>query len=194
LGQPEKFVGLAITNIIATNLTTGRGQVVLVSTMEGGVEGSGGLFRSEDSGATGTQISTHELVKGSISSLVADPGNPSRVYAALPGLGIFLSEDAGVTWQQLSTGIPTLAGSTRIELAVHRNSAAGTNAIYAAVIGAPTSTLTRNAAAGALSNQVNDPTIFEMGDDLTIDATPAETQPNAPVPVGNPRTDPVPDV
>jgi hypothetical protein len=48
----------------------------------------GGVFMSTDNGNTFTRISgngTSGLPNGGVTSLIADPSNPSRFYAGVPG-------------------------------------------------------------------------------------------------------------
>lgn len=77
------------------------------------------------------------LPNGSASHLVADPGNPNRFYAAIPGAGVYRSDNGGIAWQQINIGLGNAtvnaATATRIELAV---SPVGPNPVYAALISA----------------------------------------------------------
>ena len=67
----------------------------------------GGLYRSSDGGATFTLISgTGGLTTGPVSSIVGDPNNSNRIYAAVSSPSaatnaqttLFVSNDAGVNW------------------------------------------------------------------------------------------------
>jgi autotransporter-associated beta strand protein len=67
----------------------------------------GGLYRSPDGGATFTLISgTGGLPTGPVSSIVGDPNNSNRIYAAVSSpsaatnaqTALFVSNDAGVNW------------------------------------------------------------------------------------------------
>jgi len=67
----------------------------------------GGLYRSSDGGATFTLISgTGGLTTGPVSSIVGDPNNSNRIYAAVSSpsaatnaqTALFVSNDAGVNW------------------------------------------------------------------------------------------------
>jgi hypothetical protein len=135
------LAGRRINSIVPTPLEGGN--VVLAATQFDVVVG-GGVFRSTDMGSSFTRLSgdgSSGLPDAAVSSLVADPGNPSRFYAAVPTFfpstgteGIYRSDDGGVTWTSMSTGLTGLDTSRRILLSVHNNSRLGTNAIYAMII------------------------------------------------------------
>lgn len=79
----------------------------------------GSLYRSSDGGATfaldrGT--AANPLPAGAVPSVVLDPNNTQRVFAAVAGQGVFRSEDGGATWNAFSTGLASAAGSSDIEL------------------------------------------------------------------------------
>jgi hypothetical protein len=123
------FAGKRITSIVPTSLDGGN--VVLAST---DTVPSPGVYRSTDGGNSFNLISgSGGLPSGSISSLVADPGNPSRFYAGRPTQGIFRSDDGGLTWTSVNTGLTGLSAASRILLSVHNS--AGNNVVYAALIG-----------------------------------------------------------
>lgn len=134
------FAGRPINSIVPTTLDNGN--VVLAATLRGGP--GGGVFRSSNLGTSFTRLSgdgTSGLPDQGVSSLVADPGNPARFYAAVPAFsgttgneGVYRSDNGGLTWTSISTGLTGLNTSLRILLSVHNNSALGTNAIYAAII------------------------------------------------------------
>lgn len=98
---------------------------------------SGGIWRSDNSGASWTPVNDF-MSSLAVCSLAIDPTNTNVLYAAtgegfynfdaLPGAGIFKSSDGGTTWNQLtSTAHPGLAYVPRI--AHHPTSA---NTLYAA--------------------------------------------------------------
>jgi hypothetical protein len=142
------LAGQAIRSIVPTALN--GGQVVLAAALYSGqdffppfLQPGGGAYRSTDGGVTWTQISGASgsgLPAEGVSDLVADPGNPNRLYAAVDPFffadtgneGVYRSDDGGQTWAQVNNGLTGLGTSQRILLAVH-NSAAG-NAVYAMVI------------------------------------------------------------
>ena len=122
------FVGKRITSIVPTSLDCGN--VVLASTDTGS---SPGVYRSTDGGNSFNLISgTGGLPSGSISGLVADPGNANRFYAGRPTQGIFRSDDGGLTWIPVNTGLTGLGAASRILLAVHNST--GNNVVYAALM------------------------------------------------------------
>jgi hypothetical protein len=131
------FAGRRINSIVPLARTTGglAGQVVLASTLFDG----GGVYRSTNGGASFVRVSGGSgLPNAGVSSLVPDPGHPSRVYAAVPSAfpsgaaaGVFRSDDAGLTWTPASTGLSGLDTSLRVLLSVGRH----TGVVYAMVIG-----------------------------------------------------------
>jgi hypothetical protein len=109
--------GITINRIVAIPVKNTNGVVV----NEGVVAATqAGLFRSTDGGTTWQAVQVENLPLGSpISDLVRDPGNTSRLYAAVPGQGVFVSNDAGATWTATrNPQLTNVAASTRIGLAV----------------------------------------------------------------------------
>jgi hypothetical protein len=93
-----------------------RGTVLVAGTFEmsslGGDKNAGALFRSTNGGAVFTQISGGVgtgLPNGPVSSIVGDPNNPNRLYAAVTApnnaanasTAIFVSNNTGATWTQV---------------------------------------------------------------------------------------------
>ncbi|MEQ9379617.1 MAG: hypothetical protein RJP95_02050, partial [Pirellulales bacterium] len=97
-------VGLVGQNISGV---AARGSDIVVS--GNGNNGSGGLFRSTNGGATFTSI-TNGLPGSSpdIYDLVVDPTNPLRLFASVEDQGIYRSNDFGLTWNNISSGDATL--------------------------------------------------------------------------------------
>jgi photosystem II stability/assembly factor-like uncharacterized protein len=136
----DTFAGRAIDSIVPTALDGGN--VVLAAVWMG----LGGVFRSTDMGDNFVRLSgdgSSGLPDQGATSLVADPGNRSRFYAAVPFSppftgteGVYRSDNGGLTWTEVNTGLTGLDSSLRILLSVHNNTARGTNAVYAAVLGA----------------------------------------------------------
>lgn len=48
---------------------------------------------------------------GSVVDLIADPGDPGRIYAGLDRHGVYVSTDGGATWTPSRTGLPVEAGT-----------------------------------------------------------------------------------
>jgi hypothetical protein len=173
VGSPG-MAGLPISSLVATRV--GTEDIVLVGTIANTVTTrdaagkiqqqvlrGGGVFRSVDGGDTFTKneivappatAGTREFQVGSVSDLARDPGNLSRVYAAVIGGGIYESTDAGANWTPINAGFAldadgadndgvgsvdnateALTGAARIVLAVQQDRTSATNAVYAALIG-----------------------------------------------------------
>ena len=141
LGQ-STFIGSSINSVALPAIgDASKGtDVVLVGSDGGGPfnlggGGGGGLFRSANGGQTWTKISGNVadgLPKGYVTSVVADPGDANRVYAALPGQGIFESTDGGVTWSLALNTFDDNAES--IKIAVQNDPNSTTDAVYAGEI------------------------------------------------------------
>ncbi|OHU90739.1 MULTISPECIES: VPS10 domain-containing protein [Pseudoalteromonas] len=83
--------------------------------------GERGLYKTTDGGETWKQVLKPADEWTGVTSLLVDPRNPDRLYAATwsrqrtvaayvgtgPGSGIHTSEDGGQTWTELKTGLPT---------------------------------------------------------------------------------------
>lgn len=159
LGAAE-FNGLNIASIIPT--TAGNGQTVFVGTFaHGGGNSREGLWVSRDGGLRWSRLSgggsAGDLPAGGVTDLVADPGNANRLYAALPGVGIYRSDNAGADWKLLESSYDVLT-ATRIRLAV----GGGGASVYAGVIGNPTVTLAAGAAAGDTVLQIIDDLFWQV--------------------------------
>lgn len=99
----------------------------------GGV--NGGIWRSDDAGSTWTRLNDF-LPSLAVTSIVVDPGNANRLFAATgegfsvnnraAGAGVFRTTDGGATWTQLPD---TVNWSFVNRLAI----APGTSTIFAAV-------------------------------------------------------------
>lgn len=123
------------------------------------ISGTSGVGDGLDNDADGTtdEVGERNLPFGNASHLVGDPGNANRFYAALPGQGVFRSDNGGANWIQVNTGLnaistdgvdndadgaideagESIGGTFRIELSVHNNAGAGTNAVYAMFVSQP---------------------------------------------------------
>ena len=71
-----------------------------------------GLFRSTSSGARWTHV-----LEGTVTDLVMRPGDPSQLYAAVWGQGVYRSGDGGETWTPASPDFGN-ANIGRLQLAV----------------------------------------------------------------------------
>lgn len=83
--------------------------------------GERGLYKTTDGGKTWKQVLTPADEWTGVTSLLIDPRNPDKLYAATwarqrtiaayvgtnEGAGIFTSDDGGDTWTELKTGLPT---------------------------------------------------------------------------------------
>jgi hypothetical protein len=114
-----------------------RGSVIVAGTFEisglGGNKRIGALYRSTDDGSSFSQISGSAgtgLPNGPVSSLVGDPNNLNRLYAAVTApnaaanasTAIYVSNDNGATWTQTfgvaqSGGTIQAASQTVIKIA-----------------------------------------------------------------------------
>ncbi len=116
------------TGLIGQNVSgiAARGLDIVVA--GNGNNGSGGLFRSTDGGATFASI-TNGLPGSSpdIFDLVVDPTNSLRLYATVEDSGIYRSDDFGLSWNDISSGDPTLdaiissSSNNNTEMAVANN-------------------------------------------------------------------------
>jgi hypothetical protein len=102
--------GTRVQTVLPTTLTdsvTGK-QVVLVADYDG-LSGAG-LLRSSDGGTTFQPVidqDSNTTLLGGATSVVADPNNPNRFFAAIAtGLSrdVYMSSDGGVNWTDISSG------------------------------------------------------------------------------------------
>ena len=83
--------------------------------------GAVGVFRSEDGGATWTQLPLPNL---SATDVAVDPATPDVVYAAIGRIfgdasnGIYKSTDGGEHWTKLAGGLPASTDMGRISVAI----------------------------------------------------------------------------
>ena len=82
--------------------------------------GERGLYKTTDGGESWKQVLKPEDKWTGVTSLLLDPRNPDKIYAATwsrqrtvaayvgtgPGAGIQTSDDGGETWRELKTGLP----------------------------------------------------------------------------------------
>ncbi|MFL5521778.1 MAG: OmpA family protein, partial [Gemmatimonadales bacterium] len=170
----DQLAGSVITSIQV--LASGT---VVVST---NAASGNGLFVSTDGGENFTDVAAARAADGvsndgdadideadevffdrAVSDLAKDPGNPQRVYAAVPHVGVFVSNDEGLTWTALNNAALTnVANAKRIVLTTSPTPDGANHPLYVALIG-DTQTLTANAAANALSIQVAANTVIDGG-------------------------------
>lgn len=94
-------LGLASLEIVDIQVRPDAPETLYAST-------EGGLHRSDNGGDT-WYLYENGLPSGSlVLSLAIDPRNPSTVYAATLGDGVFKSDDGGGTWSASNTGITVL--------------------------------------------------------------------------------------
>jgi hypothetical protein len=197
------FAGMRLPDIIPTSLGSPSGSVVMTANFYEG----GGVYRSTDGGSSFTRISGAAgsgLPSAGVSSLVADPGNANRFYAAVSHAssatahGIYKSTDGGQTWA-LVAHLPGTAdnNSFRTLLAVH-NSANG-NVVWAMVIdsttGSASGIFSSNNQGGAwVSLGVPSPILFPGGQGTLHGAISADpSNPNLVYVAGDRQDSPFPN-
>ncbi|MBL8385220.1 MAG: exo-alpha-sialidase, partial [Burkholderiales bacterium] len=136
------------------------------------VRREGGVFRSTDGGATWSNLSelgTAGLPDGPVTDLVAEPGNPARLYAGVAGVGVYRSDNGGLTWSATAGALPFASSAFRIVVSVGGTADPATTnrPLYAAAIH-DRALITAVAAAGTSTLTVDRPDIFEVGDTLFV--------------------------
>jgi autotransporter-associated beta strand protein len=135
-GSSWTSLGAATLNGQSVDAVAARGNVILAGTFEQSFAADanqrrvGGLYRSSDGGATFALVSgTGGLPTGPVTSIVGDPNNSNRLYAAVssPNAGtnvqtaLFVSNNAGATWTQVfgaaQTGTILPASQTVLKVA-----------------------------------------------------------------------------
>src|SRR5258706_8618880 len=128
LGQNSAFAGESVVSAMA------RGSTILAATFETQAPFSAtagyGLFRSTDGGATFSTVSGagSGLPTGAVTSLVADPNDPTTFYAAVKNGGnksataVYVSHNTGASWTPVftaanSNGLISSTDATLITLA-----------------------------------------------------------------------------
>ncbi len=133
LGQNSAFAGESVVSAMA------RGSTILAATFETQAARSAtagyGLFRSTDGGATFTDMSGAAgsgLPTGAVTSLVADPNDPTTFYAAVKNganknaTAVYVSHNTGASWTPVFTtsnanGLINTTNATMISLAAGPN-------------------------------------------------------------------------
>ncbi len=133
----DDLAGMRVISVVPTATNTVTGQLILVATPENGV------LRSVDGGANFTQVSgTGGLPNGAARSLIVDPNNAGRFYAAVANQGVYVSSgNNGVNWTQINTGIAGAIGvagqaAVNIELSAHDTvlGAGGNTVLYVGIV------------------------------------------------------------
>lgn len=86
-----------------------------------------GIWRSEDGGATWSELSAGP--SRSVTALATHPDRPGRILAAMEMGGVAASEDGGATWARRGAGLPE-AAATALAADAHQP-----DALYVAVAG-----------------------------------------------------------
>ena len=136
-GSTWTSLGAATLGGQTVDAVAARGNVLLAGTFEESFAASpaqrrvGGLYRSADGGATFTLVSgTGGLPTGPVNSIVGDPNNSSRIFAAVSSpsaatnaqTALFVSNNGGVNWtpvfgQAQSGGTISAANQTILKIA-----------------------------------------------------------------------------
>jgi photosystem II stability/assembly factor-like uncharacterized protein len=113
-GQTRSCIrnGLPSRNVAAFAVDPVTPSTLYVISVEVNYPSDGHLYRSEDSGATWAQVSSHALPSF---DLEIDPRNPSILYAGGKG-GVSRSADRGQTWEIRGNGLPPGASVREVEL------------------------------------------------------------------------------
>jgi hypothetical protein len=119
-----------------------RGNTILAGT-SGGLA-TNGLYRSIDGGSNFERISpANGLPAGAVTSLVADPSDPSRFYAAIKNsnnaaTAVYVSNNMGATWAPVFTSANTCSSANTCLIAPTKDTtitlAAGPNGSVAVAI------------------------------------------------------------
>lgn len=102
----------------------------------------GKILKSADEGVHWTIVSRNLPANVVVTSLVADPSQPQRIYLGSPNRGVWRSADGGVTWKSVSRQLP-VAESTSITALVVPKRPAGT-----VIVGTPVNGVYRSRDAG----------------------------------------------
>ncbi|HXZ93350.1 MAG TPA: OmpA family protein, partial [Burkholderiales bacterium] len=113
------------------------------------------------------------LPAGAATDLAVDPGDPTRVYVAVPenadqpGFvhGVYFSSDSGVSFKLLDAGIDVTGVRIRLAVSAAPDSGSGQNPVYAGVVAVPETALSGNVLAGATTLSVYDANGFYRDDD-----------------------------
>jgi hypothetical protein len=138
-----------------------RGRIIIVAS-DGGTGGTGGIWRSTDTGSTfqrlsGTSVLTDgsSFPDGGATSLIGDASHANRLWAGIVGSGggVFRSDDLGAHWTPISTtAVTNMATSARKVTLAERSYATGLTTVYGAIV----------------DSNKNVPAIFKLSADSSI--------------------------
>jgi len=134
-GQTWKNMGLEKSERISDIIIHPENSDTVWVSVQGPLWTSGGergLYKTIDGGETWKNVLTPEDEWTGVTSLLIDPRNPDKLYAATwsrqrkvaayvgtgPGSGIHTSDDGGDTWTELETGLPEDSNMGKIGLAI----------------------------------------------------------------------------
>ncbi len=110
--RDREFVGDTAFAVVIDPKPTPNGGVIIYAALSGP---TGGIWRSEDTGNTWTQVLAGQATSVALdyeSGIVLDPdtntyvpGNLQIVYAGIRGQGVYISPNQGQTWNQMLGGI-----------------------------------------------------------------------------------------
>ena len=137
---------------------------------DGHTTGGVGLYHSSDFGDSLQPVDLAQgLPAGPVTDIVMDPGNPLRIYAGVPGQGVFVSSNSGQTWSAANTNLTGFETADRIKLAISESldASTGNHPVYAALIGDITD-VAPLATAGDDFFVVGEGTLLQAGDTVTV--------------------------
>jgi photosystem II stability/assembly factor-like uncharacterized protein len=122
-GETWENMGLKSSERISDIIVHPNNSDVVWAAVQGPLWSSGGergLYKTTDGGKNWELVLTPEDEWTGVTSLLIDPRNPDKLYAATwsrqrtiaayvgtgPGSGIHTSDDGGATWTELKTGLP----------------------------------------------------------------------------------------
>jgi photosystem II stability/assembly factor-like uncharacterized protein len=153
----ETNLGLLSREIVDIQLNPLDPRIVYASTLER-------LHRSDDSGGS-WYVYDAGLPNGAVALHIAiDPQNPSTLYIATQGDGVFKSQDAGANWQASNAGISVLTANYLLVSPV--------NSTY--VYAATDDGVFRSVDAGASWSRIPDAGVFWTGDVGVLGISPTD--------------------
>jgi subtilisin-like proprotein convertase family protein len=112
--RDHQFVGSTTYKVIIDPSPEPNGNIIIYAALGGGQtgQGSGGIFRSIDSGHTWQLMKAGYATdvifdpnSGSLNAVNNPTGNLQTIYGAFLGQGIFLSPNQGNTWNSMTGGV-----------------------------------------------------------------------------------------